>query len=225
MSSDSNTRSPAVKSGGNTERSPAYEVRRFSAARKYIVFAVILASWIGGVTLSYSLPRFSDELVWVYFGALVVLFFLFLGALFRARWKEVAIFLVIWSVVLLPFFGVRPPLQWLQIEAFRLHASPIEAYLSRCKLVVFFKNSVEQKVGVCERLPSAGDATVAIIYDTSGELALPVSQRTPEWTKAMGRFSPGEFFTKSEGYADHLFGNFYEVYVPLEMKDGAADEI
>jgi hypothetical protein len=40
----------------------------------------------------------------------------------------------------------------------------------------------------------------------------------------MVRFSPGIFFTQSEGRARHLFGNFYEVFVPLEKMDGAADE-
>ena len=97
-------------------------------------------------------------------------------------------------------------------------------HLSRCKLIEFVENDARQKVGVCERLPLGRGDNLTIIYDTTGELALPASRRTPEWTKAMVRFSPGRYFTEAEDRARHLFGNFYEVFVPLEEADGAADE-
>lgn len=224
MSSGSNASSPANGSGGSGTRSSASRWKPSRATLKYIFLIVILASWAGGPLLAFSLPVFSDRLVWVYLGGLVVLFFLFVSALFRRRWKEVAIFFAIWAIVLLPFYGIRLPLRWLYVEAFRLHASPIEEYLSRCKLVEFVESDAKQKLGVCERLPMSGHGTLAVIYDTTGELALPVSQRTPEWTKTMGRFSPGRFFMQSEGWAQHLFGNFYAIPVPLEEADGAADE-
>jgi hypothetical protein len=61
-------------------------------------------------------------------------------------------------------------------------------------------------------------------YDTTGQLMLFASQLAPAWKQAMGRFSPGKFFTQSAGHARHLFENFYEVAVPFEAEDGAADE-
>jgi hypothetical protein len=39
-----------------------------------------------------------------------------------------------------------------------------------------------------------------------------------------GAFFSGAILHQSEGYARHLFGNFYEVYVPLEAMDGSDDE-
>lgn len=224
MSSDSDASSPAVESGASGTRSAISRWKPSRAMLKYIVLVAILASWIIGPLLQFFLPVFSDRLLWIYLGGLVVLFFLFLGALLRRRWKEVVVFFAIWAIVLYPFYGVGFSLRWLLVASFRLHAAPIEEYLSRCKLIEFVENDVKQKLGVCERLPLTGDGMLAVIYDTTGELMVPVSQRTPEWTKAMVRFSPGNFFTQSEGRADRLFGNFYDVSVPIQEADGADDD-
>jgi hypothetical protein len=124
----------------------------------------------------------------------------------------------------MPIYGPSELPRWVYVEVFRRHASPIEEYLSRCKLIEFVENDAKQKAGVCEFVPLPGDNGLTIIYDTTGQLMLSASQRSPAWTQAMVRFSPGKFFTQSEGYARHLFGNFYEVYVPLEAMDGSADE-
>ena len=194
------------------------------AMLKYLLFIAVPILWVVVAFLSYPAPTTASWLIWLCVACVPALFFLFLVALFRRRWKEAAIFCAMGPVVLLPYLGLNMPLRWLYVEGFRFHVSPIEKYLSRCKLIEFVENDAKQKVGVCERQWQPGDVTLTVIYDTTGELALSVSQRTPEWTKAIGRFSPGQFFTQSEGRAERLFGNFYEISVPPEEADGAADE-
>jgi hypothetical protein len=195
----------------------------FGSAIKYVLLVIALTSWFSLPPLRLLFPDRFEWLVDVYFACLLALFFLFLGALLFRRWKEVAILLGIWAVVLMPIYGPRELPRWVYVEAFRRHASPIEEYLSRCKLVEFVENGAKQKVGVCERLGLPGGG-LTVVYDTTGQLMLPASQRAPAWKQAMGRFSPGKFFIQSAGHARHLFGNFYEVAVPFEAEDGAADE-
>jgi hypothetical protein len=222
MTSDSKALSPTIESGSSGAQPSARHPT--GSAIKYVLLIVALASWFGVRPLRFSFPDLADWLPIVYLACLLALFFLFFGALLFRRWKQVAILLVIWAMVLLPSYGPSELPRWVYVEAFRHHISPIEQYLSRCKLIEFVENDVKQKVGVCERLRLPGDGTLTVIYDTTGQLALSVSQRTPQWTKAMGRFSPARVFTELEGRANHLFGNFYEVLIPIEEADGAADE-
>lgn len=223
MSSDSKA-SAADESDNGGAQSPAFRWRLVRSAIKYILLVIALVSWFGTRPLRFSLPGLANQLVFVYVACLLALFLLLLGALLFLRWKEVAIFLVIWTLVVLPVYRGSELPRWIYVEAFRLHAAPIEEYLSRCKLIEFVENGAKQKVGLCERLPLPGDGWLTMIYDTSGQLMLPVSRRTPEWTKAMVRFSPGRVYTQLDDRANHLFGNFYEVLIPLEDMDGAADE-
>jgi hypothetical protein len=190
---------------------------------KYALFIAIPIIWSTNAFLSYPAPATAYWLIWFYVACLLALFSLFLGALLRRRWKSALIFCAMAPVVLLPYLGLNVSFGWLYVEGFRFHASPIEEYLSRCKLIEFVERGTEQRLGVCERQRWPGEGVLTVVYDTTGELALPVSRRTPEWTKVMMRFSPGKFFTRSEGRAGHLFGNFYEISVPLEEADGGDD--
>ena len=194
------------------------------ATLKYLLFIAIPIIWVVDAFLTYPAPITAYWLIWLYVACVLALFFLFLGALFRRRWKEVAIFCVIGPVALLPYLGLNVSFRWFYVEGFRFHASPIDRYLSQCKLIEFFEKDTKQKVGVCERQGLPGYGVLTVIYDTTGELELPASQRTPEWTKAMVRFSPGKVFTQSEGRAERLFGNLYEIAVQLEEEEGAPDE-
>jgi hypothetical protein len=209
---------------GNDVRPVASRHALPTATLRYPLFIAIPAIWAIDAFLSYPAPIAAYWLIWLYVAFVIGLFVLFLGALFRRRWKEVAVFCAMGPFVLLPYLGPSISLGWLYVEGFRFHASPIDQYLSRCKLIEFVEKEAKQKVGVCERQRLIGEGTLTVIYDTTGELMLPVAQRTPEWTKAMVRFSPGKFFTQSEGRAEHLFGDLYDIVVPLEVADGAPDE-
>lgn len=211
MTADSEASRPAVKPDGRDAASPNSRWKQVRAALKYILLVVIVGSWIVGALLSFVAPLFVYHLVWVDIVCLLVLFCLFLGALFRRRWKEVAVFFIIWAVVLLPYYGSDAPLRQLVVLAFRVHVSPVDEYLSRCKLIEFVENGATQAVGVCETTGLGNETYRLVIYDTTGEIALPASRKTPEWTEAMMRFRQAKLLVKSEDRVDHLFGHFYRV--------------
>jgi hypothetical protein len=110
-------------------RSSVSRWRPVGSAIKYALLVVALIAWFGGPLLTFSFPDLAYELQTVYLFCLLVLFFLFLGALLFRRWREVAIFFAIWAAILLPLYGPRDPPRWLYVEAFRYHVSPIEQYL------------------------------------------------------------------------------------------------
>jgi hypothetical protein len=226
MGSDSDASLLAMEPGvGNDTRPPASRRKPSLTTLKYLLFVAIPVIWVAASFLSYPAPVISEWLIWMSAACLLALLLLFLSALFRRRWKEVAIFCAAAPVVLLPYLGLNVSLDWIYVAGFRFHASPIEEYMSRCELIEFIEKNFRQEVGICERQSHPGNGVVTVIYDTTGELVLPVTQRTPEWTKAMGRFSPGKVFTKSEGRAQHLFGHFYDIEIGLEDMDGAADDL
>jgi hypothetical protein len=220
MSADSSRSSATIESGGGGAGQPT---SRWKPARSTIIsilVAVIVGSSLGMSGLAFSFPCLPDRLVGVYFVCLLALLAFFLGTLFRRRWDEVPIFLAIWAVVLFPIYGDRAPLRWLYVEAFRIHASPIEEYLSRCKLIEFVESGVKQVLGRCEGLGIGGEAVLEVFYDTTGQFVLPVSQRTPEWKAAMWHVSPHAVLIDEEGRAQKLFGNFYEITIFSSESDG-----
>jgi hypothetical protein len=222
MSSDPDTSSLPVAASAGDARTPASRAKPSRAA--LTLFVIVPTMWVLSAFLTYPLPTVSYWLVWLYLAGLPALCFLLLRALFRRRWKELALFCAMGTIVLLPYLGLNVRVDWIYVQGFRFHASPIEEYLSRCKLIEFVEKEATQKLGVCERHGWGALGTLTVIYDTTGELALPASQRTTEWAKVMARFSPGKFFTRSEGQGQKLFGNYYEISVPREEDDGAADE-
>ena len=153
--------------------------------------------------------------MWADLACLATLLFLFVGVVYRLWWKEFAIYLAILAVVLLPLYqarlGIDLSLRWLYVIGFRIHASPLEQYLSRCHLIRFSENGREQSVGKCETLPSlSSEEYVVVFYDSTGELMLPISQRTPEWTAAMRQAGEGFTLAETEGRAFYMYGNFYD---------------
>jgi hypothetical protein len=195
-------------------------LKLLSGALKYLFLAAVVACWIAGTVFAFSRPFLDARLIWVYFLCVVALLVLFLQALWRRRWQELAILSAILAVVFLPYYGAPPPLRWLYVRGFRIHASPLEDYLARCRLIAFVENGVEQKLGRCESFDTPGNVTVCIFYDTSGEFVLPVSQRTPEWKAAMSHFSPRAVLLEKEGRASHLTGHFYEIDIYVDEFDG-----
>jgi hypothetical protein len=200
---------------------PTYRfLKLVSGALKYLLLAAVVACWIAGTAFAFSHPFLDARLIWVYFACVVALLVLFLHALWRRRWKQLAILCAILAVVFLPYYDAPPPFKWLYVRAFRIHASPLEDYLARCRLIAFVENGVEQKLGRCESFGTAGDVTVCIFYDTSGEFVLPVSQRTPEWRAAMSHFSPRAVLLAKENRASYLMEHFYEIDIHVDEFDG-----
>jgi hypothetical protein len=193
---------------------------------KYVLIVVVLSSAYALSFLSYPLPTLSDWLVWIFLACWIPLFIFSLSALLRRNWKAVAIFSATWVLGYLPFAEFEPVDRfrfWLSQQGFRIHASPVEDYLSKCRLTEFIEKGVRQTVGLCE--VSGGAAiTYFVFYDTTGEIALPLSQRTPEWKDAMWHYPPKGVLRDSEDRAGHLFGNFYRVDILATEFDGDSVE-
>jgi hypothetical protein len=207
MNSDSNASSATI------EAQARKLLRWRPGSLKYILTVTILACLFGTAVLTFAFPSLPERLLEIAVVCFLVLFVSSLGALFRRRWRELAIYLVIWPVVLLPLYK-SDARHWLYVEAFRVHVSPIEEYLSKCELFEFVQNGTKQRVGRCERESVANEIIRDVFYDTSGQFELPVAQRTPEWKAAMGHFSPHAVLIEKEGRAEKLIGNFYEVIIP-----------
>jgi hypothetical protein len=190
---------------------------------KYVLVFVALISPYASSFLYYLLPTLSYWLLWIFLACLIPIFFFFLGALLRRDLKAVAILSATWTLAFLPFSEIEPVAEirfWILVQGFRIHASPVEDYLSKCSLTEFVEKGVRQKVGECERSGYNDAITYVVLYDTTGELASPASQRTAEWKDAMWDYPPRDVLRDGEGRAVPLFGNFYQVGVLLEEAGG-----
>ena len=186
---------------------------------KYILALFAPISQYAAHFFYYLLPTVFVWLLWIGFACWIPLLFFSVDALFRFRWRALAIFAAAWLVVSLPYLGITRQLYWVHVLGFRIHTSPIQEYLARCRLTEFVEKDVKQTVGVCE---DSGDALVSyvVFYDTTGELVLPLRERTPEWKDAMWHYPPKGVLRDSEDRAIHLSGNFYRVGILATEFDG-----
>jgi len=188
---------------------------------KYLLIVVVLFGQYGSTFLTHILPDSSEWIAWIGLICWLPMFLLAFSAFLRSRWKEVAIFGATWIVICLPIFGITEPLNWIERQGFRIHVSPIDEYLaSNCELVEFVENGSKQTVGRCEGNWRRG-LNFAVLYDTTGELALSKSQRTEEWKDAMRHFLDRNVLVDQDDRAVHLFDHFYIVAIALgEMQGG-----
>ena len=216
MNSDSEAATPFVATGSNDTGPSAFH---WTASLKYLLLIVAVGNPYASAFLFYPLPNVSG---WLWpFISLICWFFIFfisVGVLMLRRWTAVAIFAAGWIWL---FFGPSPgpggSTYWLMKQGFRVHASPVKDYLSKCELVEFTEGGTQQTVGFCEGTEVLGVFDALVYYDTTGEFSLPLSQRTPEWKQAMSKLARDEVL---ELRGDLLFGNFYRVEMPLEQYRG-----
>jgi hypothetical protein len=151
-------------------------------------------------------------------GAAIPLGLFSFSALFRFRWKLIAIFAIVWVLLYLRFFGGWPT-EWLNAQGFHVGNLLTQNYPSGCSQHDFVVHDVKQKLGLCRGF-DRGDHFDYVVYDTTGEFVLPVSQRSPEWKRAMSEVTnTHEELGSKENCAHHLYGNFYTVFVrPYDMK-------
>ncbi len=220
MSSDSNASSPIVESDAGGAQSSTSGWRPTGTTLKYGLVVVALASLYTGMFLQYLWWDLSDWLTDMAFACLLAVLFFSLRALFRRRWKEFAVFFATLVITFLPGFGVVGHADWLIAEGFRIHASPIEKYLSDCKLIEFVEKGAKQTVGECESHGLYSGYAHTVIYDTTGELLRPVSHRTQDWQRAMFEFYSEEVLNSSERRTRHIFGYFYDVGTSLAEERG-----
>lgn len=174
---------------------------------------IVLMGLYGDDFLYFLLPgTFS----WLMLAGLVCwmpLFVFSLDALFRRRWKLLSIFTVVWVLLSPLYLGVWAPRYWLRGQGFHLSTVLAKGYLSGCKLTEFVENGTKQTIGFCGG-EDQGNYFDYIVYDTSGESVLPVSQRSPEWKRLMAKATE-EGVESREKPTYHLFGNFYATSVSI----------
>ena len=191
---------------------------------KFLLVISVAASGYSSPFLLYLLPTLSYWLFLISLICWIPLSFLSLSALFRRNRKAVAIFSATWALAVLPLLDPEPVGRfrfWLLVQGFRVHASPLENYLPRCQLTEFVEKGTKQAVGDCESSGlSYASVSYVVFYDTTGELALPLAQRTPEWKDATRYYPAKKVLLESEDRAEHLFGNFYRVGIAIDEFEG-----
>jgi len=127
------------------------------------------------------------------------------------QWKVVtaiALAFGLQAVFSAPIAGSRP-LYWAVAQGFRLHAWPSDQYLQRCDLKNFVKDGLTYPVGDCHDCYQFLDEPFyeCVVYDASGEILLPASQRNREWWNLIP--NSRDRALNPRGRTVHLFGNFY----------------
>ncbi len=185
---------------------------------KCVVVFMVLFGPYGSAFLYFLLPGF---VLWLFLAGVVCLIPMFafsLAALFRLRWRLISILSAVWTLLALPFLGVVGPLGWLFGQGFHVSNLLTGDYPSQCRLSEFVEGGVKQTIGFCRSF-DRGDYFDYIVYDTTGEFLLPVSDRSVEWKSEMSKATE-EGLESKEGRAHHLHGNFYHVYVPINEMRG-----
>jgi hypothetical protein len=181
---------------------------------KWVVIGLVLFGTYGFDFFYFILP---SDFLWLTLAGFVFwipLFVFSVGALFRLRWKLISTFAIVWVLLLSPLvFDVWALRYWLRGQGFRVSTLLTREYPSRCRLTEFVENGVKQTAGFCRGF-DRGDFFDYIVYDTTGEFIMPVSQRSPEWKREMAKATE-EPVVLRENAAFHLFGNYYAVYVSL----------
>jgi len=181
---------------------------------KWVVIVVVLLGLYGANFLYFLLP---SAFLWLTLAGLVFwipLFLFSLDALFRRRWKLISIFTIVWVLLSPLFLGVWAPRYWLRGQGFHVSVLLTNDYLSGCKLSDFVENGTKQTVGLCGGGGDRGGYFDYVVYDTTGDSTLPVSERSPEWKRLMAKATE-EGVESRENPTYHLFGNFYTTSVSI----------
>jgi hypothetical protein len=181
---------------------------------KRVVIIVLLICFYSPAFFSLLYPSVG---FWPLLGAVLLLFPLLgfsVEALVRLRWKQFAVFVVVWLSIVLPLTNVAPqPKAWMTSLGFFVKTRLAGDYLSSCRLTEFIENEVKQTIGVCHGF-DRGQMFDFVVYDTTGELMLPVSQRTPEWSRVISKaVAPAVVSIEDPAYP--LFGHYYVVELTI----------
>lgn len=180
----------------------------------YIFAAITLLTWLGGRFLTFLWPGASEWLTPVgVVCAIIAMLWLFV-CVFQSKPRSAPILLA--TLVIIQAVGM--------IEAqssggligfgFRIHASPVEQYLATCRMFDFTDGGEKHIIGACESQPyepgfPPGLAYLAVIYDPTGNLLKPESERSPEWTRAFDKIRENDVAILRFQGARRLSKDFY----------------
>ncbi len=192
------------------------------APLKYILALFVATSWFATGFLSFLAPTVVPWIFWLSLACWIPLFFVFVSVLIRRRWKAAAMVSTALALGILCFVepeSVEPFRFWLLVQGFRIHAAPVEQYLSKCELTAFTEDGIGQQLGVCEGRMVSSNLFDAVFYDTTGQFALPPARRTKGWQDAMYPNNSHCYLTE-KAIAQPLFGKFYIVMIEIEHVGG-----
>lgn len=204
----------------------------------YRLLGVVLVSRIVQLLL-YETSDISDWFWYLFTFGWFVLLFLALWALVRFKWHQFLIALPVLVATALPAVNIGMEyIQPIQDSVFRLYAlhlirsERLESFLSKCKLIDYVDDAgVRQRVGQCDQgLRSTPWFFLVLVYDPSGQFALPGYRRTTTWRLAVqGRAGSGARLTTGLDFGPelagsdpgrHLAGSFYYIKIYLEDLKG-----
>ena len=189
---------------------------------KGLLVVMTLASWLAMHLLNY-VSRIAVWPVGLFKACWLALFALALAAVFRRRWRNLAIACLVlfntfsaFALVLLVPEPVVFPSRWLQETGFHIYAShlirsaPLDEFLSNCKLVEYTgEDNTRRKIGECNKgLRSTVWFRLLVIYDPSGQSAWPAVRRTLAWRLAVLHLPEGSSFVHEDDVLP-LVGDFY----------------
>lgn len=190
---------------------------------KYSLALTTVVSLCSSAFLTYLWWDVADWLQHFAFVCLFAVLIFLMISLVRRRWKDAGIFVAVWLIAL-AFGPLGADLQqqnWLAVQGFRIHASPVQKYLSKCKLIEFVENGIKQTVGECE---GHGDDEMSfddsVIYDTTGNLLKPASEQSPQWKRVMDAFFGPQVLASSRERTRHIWGDFYDVSTNYDEERG-----
>jgi hypothetical protein len=212
MSFNSDASSPAAESADKPPRTPHW-ASAISKPKWLLVLYATVCPLLGAYFF-----YFEDDVSFWFLSSglfcLVPLSGFALSALFRRRWRAVAIFAaaIVWTLSLSPALRPDEPLKWLRVVGFRVHAFPMDRYLAQCQLQEFVDGGKVQKLGPCDGIEGYPNLTSHVLfYDPSRQLDRPLSERTDAWKQAMLRATEQRVMPGRVVRTVHLFGDFYEI--------------
>lgn len=192
---------------------PSKEIAR-SPRFAYALAAVTLLSWFGGRFLTFLLP---DATYWLLLigaiGTIVAMIWLIICA-FLPRPRSAPILLATLVIIQAARMIEAQSGGGLTGFGFRIHASPVEQYLAKCRKFEFTENGEMRAIGVCESQAyepgfPPGLAYLTVIHDPTGNLLKPESERSPEWKRAFDKVRESDAAILRFQGATRLFGDFY----------------
>ena len=181
----------------------------------YHLIVIVLVSRIVQLLL-YETSDISDWCWYLFtYGWFVLLFFALLN-LVRFRWRQFLIASPVLVATALPAInigiGYIQPIQdgIVRLSVHLIRSEPREAFLARCKLIDYVDDAgARQQIGRCDQgFRSTPWYDISVIYDTSGEFALPGYRRTTTWRLAVKGFTgEGKPLGKGVVLGEELAGN------------------
>jgi hypothetical protein len=187
---------------------------------RHIAIAIVVVStlsWFGAAVLM-DLSEWSNQLAKATLVAALAGTIFSLVQLLQGRRVLAAVCLTPLLVVYFTYFS-QDLIERISVIGFRAAVNMQTDYRSRCQLVRIPSDGPEGVVGVCNVIPQWGGST-KIIYDSSGQFVLDPEKRSRDWKWKVRDLPSGKFLADSSTNRRHLFGEYYEVFVPETAEEG-----